>query len=125
IDEALATAYPKDTFGSVAPEGRSWLIHTSGGLENLRHARPDIYLTFALLNDGEPVEAACYNPITDDLTLVQQGGGAYSLSLRLRISGQADIEKAMIAVQPSAEEPALASVLQQLIAAGGKVRVSG
>lgn len=125
INEALETAYPNDSFGTVTPEGRSWLIHTSGGLENLRHARADIYLTFALFNNGEAVEAACYNPITDDLTLVQQGSGAYSLSLRLRVGGQTDIEKAMIAVQPAAGEPALSQAIQQLIATGSKLRISG
>lgn len=125
IDEALQTAYPNDTFGEVSNEGRSWLIYTSGGLENLRHARSDIYLTFALFNNGEPLEAACYNPITDDLTLVQLGSGAYSLSLRLRISGQTDIEQAMIAVQPAASEPALSQVIQNLVAGGSKLRISG
>lgn len=124
IHSTLEQAYPKDTIGSIAEEGRSWLYHL-GGAENLAHGRPDMYLAFALFENGKIVEGAVYAPSNDNLTMVQKSSGAINRTLRLRVSGAENFEGSVVALGLDKVDVQIANIIPSLVEEGALLRLTG
>jgi myo-inositol-1(or 4)-monophosphatase len=122
LDE-LSTAYPEDGFAidglpavQAKAGGYTWVVQPLGARGNFSHGLGDIYSIFVCLKDGEPLEAALYHPLTDELVMTQRGGGSYSSSIRLRVTGRIDLPTSLLCVAPSLEAEETQKILAPAIA---------
>jgi myo-inositol-1(or 4)-monophosphatase len=74
-----------------------WIVDPLDGTTNFLHAMPHFAINVALERDGEVVAAVTYNPVTHDLFRAERGRGAFLNEKRLRVSGRARLDEAVIA----------------------------
>jgi len=53
-----------------------WVVDPLDGTTNYIHHYPEVAVSIALLNKGEPIVAVVYNPIREELFAASKGGGA-------------------------------------------------
>lgn len=111
LREELLKARPSYGFlleegGEVKGEDKAyrWLIDPLDGTTNFLHGLPHWSISIALEKtsengrDREIVAAVVYDPIKNELFTAEKGGGAFSNSKRLRVSGRASLTDSLVAV---------------------------
>jgi len=135
IMDELATSYPDDAIKVDGLQeyrgnnsGYSWIVQPLGARHNFSHGIGDFYSIFICQKDGETVDAALYQPLTDDLVLTQRGGGSYSSSIRFRVTARVDLPTSMLCISPdvAAEDTQtfIAPALNDALKAGISCRIS-
>jgi myo-inositol-1(or 4)-monophosphatase len=74
-----------------------WIVDPLDGTTNFLHGMPHFAINVALERDGEIVAGVTYNPVTHDLFRAERGRGAFLNDKRLRVSGRARMDEAVIA----------------------------
>jgi myo-inositol-1(or 4)-monophosphatase len=74
-----------------------WIVDPLDGTTNFLHAIPHFAINIALERDTHIVAAVTYNPVTHDLFWAERGRGAFFNDKRLRVSGRAKLEEAVLA----------------------------
>jgi myo-inositol-1(or 4)-monophosphatase len=91
--------------GFIAEEGTStvvgerynWVIDPLDGTTNFLHGLPCFSISVALIDQDEPVVGVVYEINLDECFSATKGGGAFLNGNPIRVSGQKDLEKALIA----------------------------
>lgn len=107
ICSAITARYPDHSIVSEesAPEtsevqGMSeslWIIDPIDGTVNYAHGHVQSAVSIAHARGGEIVLGVVYNPFTDELFRAERGGGAFLNDQPIRVSGEKDLRKALIA----------------------------
>ena len=100
---ALRKSFPED--GILAEEsggkrrttGRYWIVDPIDGTTNFIHGIPYFALSIALAEQDHLLAGVVYNPITDELFAAERGRGAFLNSHRIRATGNASMERALLA----------------------------
>jgi myo-inositol-1(or 4)-monophosphatase len=74
-----------------------WIVDPLDGTTNFLHGIPHFAINVALEREGLIVAAVTYNPVTHDLFWAERGRGAYLNDKRLRVSGRARLDEALVA----------------------------
>lgn len=86
------------------PQSR-WIIDPIDGTTNFIHGLPHFATTIALEEKGELIAGVTYDPIRDEMFVAQKGFGAYLNGKRLRVSGCATLENALVGCSLSRGKP--------------------
>lgn len=107
ICSAIAASYPEHLIISEesAPEtsriqgmhGSLWIIDPIDGTVNYAHGHRQSAVSIAHARAGEVVLGVVYNPFTDELFRAEKDGGAFLNDQPIRVSGQQDLRKALVA----------------------------
>lgn len=104
LHEELARVRPD--FGFLMEEGGAvegkradirFIVDPLDGTTNFLHGLPHWAITVAVEERGEITAAVTYAPLTDELFWAERGQGAYLNDTRLRVSGRAKMEEALLA----------------------------
>jgi myo-inositol-1(or 4)-monophosphatase len=76
---------------------RLWVVDPIDGTTNFVHSFPIFGVSVAFWREGKPEAAAVFNPAMDELFAAIRGGGATLNGRPLRVSRQADVNKALLA----------------------------
>lgn len=92
-------AFLLEESGAVAGsnDDMRWIIDPLDGTTNFLHGIPHFALSIGLERKGELVAGVVYDPVKDELFTAEKGAGAYLNDRRLRVSGRAELARAMIA----------------------------
>lgn len=74
-----------------------WLVDPLDGTTNFAHGFPVFAVSIGLLEDGEPLIGAVYNPVTRDMFTATKGQGAFRGQKRIRVSSVATLSKSLLA----------------------------
>src|ERR1700691_1587884 len=92
--------------GIVAEEGGSgaaagarycWHVDPLDGTTNFAHSYPCFAVSIGLVEDGEPLVAAVYNPISDELFTAMRGEGAYLGQKHIHVSPIEKLSTSLVA----------------------------
>ena len=104
IVEALAAERPGDAV--VAEEGRGrdrdgaewrWVIDPLDGTVNFAHGYPRFCVSIGVERRGEREVAVVYDPLLDELFTATRGAGARLGGRPIRVSGEAELGRALVA----------------------------
>lgn len=105
LREELQKARPAFGFlleegGEIKGEDKSyrWIVDPLDGTTNFLHGLPHWSISIALEKDKEIVAAVIHDPIKNELFTAEKGGGAFSHSKRLRVSGRAAFPDSLISL---------------------------
>jgi myo-inositol-1(or 4)-monophosphatase len=73
-----------------------WVIDPLDGTTNYLHGLPIYCVTIGVQFRGETVAGVIFDPNTDELFTVEQGGGAFLNGTRLRVSTAADLPHSLL-----------------------------
>ncbi|MEX0590264.1 MAG: 3'(2'),5'-bisphosphate nucleotidase CysQ [Xanthobacteraceae bacterium] len=76
---------------------RRWVVDPIDGTRSFIKKLPDWSIATALLEDGRPIAAALYAPVTDELFVATAGGGAVRNGVPIRASAARALDAARIA----------------------------
>ena len=76
---------------------RCWAAAPLDGRANFLHGVPHFAVSIALVEAGEPVAGAVYEPLRDELFWAEKGAGCYVNRRRLRVSSRRALAGAMLA----------------------------
>lgn len=82
--------------GDAAAE-YTWIVDPIDGTMNFAHGLPHFCVSIALARANEPVCAVAYDPMRDEMFHAALGEGAWLGEQRLRVSGCARLEQALLA----------------------------
>jgi myo-inositol-1(or 4)-monophosphatase len=82
--------------GDAAAE-YTWIVDPIDGTMNFAHGLPHFCVSIALARAGRPVCAVAYDPMRDEMFHAALGEGAWLGAQRLRVSGCARLEQALLA----------------------------
>lgn len=112
IFEELKNARPKYSFmmeesGKIKGEDSDhvWIVDPLDGTHNFMHAVPHWCVSIALEVKGRLEAGVVYDPIKEEVFRAERSNGAYVGRGRLRVSGRADMESAMIAYGSTTPDP--------------------
>lgn len=74
-----------------------WLVDPLDGTTNFAHGFPVFAVSIGLLEDGEPLIGAVYNPVTRDMFTATKGQGAFRGQKRIRVSTVETLSKSLLA----------------------------
>lgn len=74
-----------------------WLVDPLDGTTNFAHGFPVFAVSIGLLENGEPLIGAVYNPVTRDMFTAMKGGGAFRGQKRIRVSTVETLSKSLLA----------------------------
>jgi len=74
-----------------------WLVDPLDGTTNFAHGFPVFAVSIGLLEDGEPLIGAVYNPVTRDMFTAMKGEGAFRRQKRIRVSSVETLSKSLLA----------------------------
>lgn len=74
-----------------------WLVDPLDGTTNFAHGFPVFAVSIGLLEDGEPLIGAVYNPVTRDMFTAMKGEGAFRGQKRIRVSTVETLSKSLLA----------------------------
>lgn len=102
IINTIRAAYPDHTFlgeesGRSAEGAYQWIIDPLDGTTNFAHGFPMFAVSVALRHHSQLLVGAVYDPLRDELFTGALGQGAYLNGVRLQVSPQADISRALLA----------------------------
>ncbi len=83
--------------GAAADSRYCWYVDPLDGTTNFAHGYPCFAVSIGLLEDGEPLVAAVFNPISRELFTAMRGEGAYLNQKRIRVSPVPRLSKALLA----------------------------
>jgi len=102
IVETIRTQHPTDGFlaeeggGAVAP-GRHWIIDPLDGTVNFVHGIPHVAVSIALYDGNHAVLGVVYDPLRDEMFTAVDGEGARLNGHVIAVSGEADLERSVVA----------------------------
>jgi len=101
IIEVIRRAYPNHAIlaeesGEHAGNDYQWIIDPLDGTTNYLHGFPQFSISIALQHRGEPISAAVYDPLRDEMFTASRGQGAQLNDRRLRVSDQRSLKGALI-----------------------------
>ncbi len=74
-----------------------WIIDPIDGTVNFAHGHRQSAVSIALANEGRMELGAVYNPFTDEMFSALRGQGAYLNGEPIRVSGETELRRALIA----------------------------
>jgi myo-inositol-1(or 4)-monophosphatase len=83
--------------GEAWESGRVWLVDPLDGTVNFIHGIPHVSVSVALWNDAVPVAAAVIDVMRGEELTASEGGGAFSGSNPISVSGQPALSHSLIA----------------------------
>ena len=108
LREKLTALYPEIQFLSeeqdnsrVDMNSLSWVLDPVDGTTNLMYDSHCSAISLALLDGGEPVLGIIYDPYARELYLAEKGKGSWRNGEKIRVSGQKDLKKSLIAIGTS------------------------
>ena len=112
--------------GDVHPE-RLWIVDPVDGTANFARQIPHFCISLALVQQGQPVLGAIYEPLRDELFIAQRGQGAWCNGRRMAVSSVADLRQASLEIGWAARVPAQHYLdwVTRSLAAGCAVRRAG
>jgi len=101
IVEVLGRAFPEhgvlgEEFGGSGTSDTRWIIDPIDGTKNFVRRIPLWATLIALEERGEITVGVIHNPVTGDLYTARRGGGAFLNGERIRVSDQADLDRAFL-----------------------------
>ncbi len=79
-----------------------WIIDPLDGTSNFLHGVPHWCISIGLEHNKEIIAGVVYDPVRDEMFRAEKGTGAFMRNKRLRVSGRALLDSAMIATgQPA------------------------
>ena len=133
--EVLGAERPDDAVtgeegGAAGAEGagRRWLLDPVDGTLNYASGQPAWCAAVALVEDGEPLACAVYDPVHDELWSAARGGGATCNGAPLRASGDGrPLESATVAafVDVRRRDPGIVAGTDALTRRVGALRALG
>ncbi len=97
-----AAILAEETSSTISPErqgaGVVFVVDPLDGTTNFLHGLPHWSISIALEKDKEIVAAVIHDPIKNELFHAEKGGGAFSSSKRLRVSGRTSLVDGLIGV---------------------------
>lgn len=133
----------RNEFGKVLPtvavvfanekapkEGMFLSVSGIEGLANFAHGNPEFAISAALMNGQTILCGVVYNPARDELFFAEKGKGAFKEGFRsherLRVSSRQELDGALVAVKPVANDTELsAKIVNNTLNFCKDVRVSG
>jgi myo-inositol-1(or 4)-monophosphatase len=116
------------TTGDPAAEN-VWYVDPLDGTTNYTHGLPFFCGSIALRTSGEAVAGVVYDPSHDEMFAATRYGGATRNGGRLRVSGVARLDRALIVAQAQTDDPAeiraYADLVERLLNVAGGVRSLG
>jgi len=84
-----------------ADRERLWVCDPIDGTDLYILGLPGAMFSLALVEDGQPVAAAMYEPLLDRMYTAVQGGGAFENGRQIHVSDKTSLDGAHIAFSPS------------------------
>jgi myo-inositol-1(or 4)-monophosphatase len=81
--------------GGGVTTGTRWVVDPLDGTTNFVHGYPAYVVSIGLVDGGDPVVGAIYDPSTDRLTLAHQGGGTTVNGAPTRVSEVSEVLQAL------------------------------
>ena len=111
-------------------EGLYISVSAIEGVVNFAHGHPEFAISAALVNGYTVLAGVVYNPARDELFFAERGKGAFKEGFRsherLRVSAKSELEGALVAVKPTANDTTLSTqIINNTLALCHDVRVSG
>lgn len=104
IVEILQKAFPTHSIlgeeGGLHDINKSpflWVVDPLDGTTNYTHQYPMVAVSIALMQEGQSIVGAVYNPINKELYTATKDGGAYLNNHRLHVSRTTLLEKSLLA----------------------------
>lgn len=94
------TADSKDRLG----KSRVWIIDPIDGTRSFIAGKPEFTISAALVDDGKPVAAALFNPVTDEFFEASIGQGSYLNGVKLFCSEKAELSASKLLASRKAFE---------------------
>ncbi|WP_109119711.1 inositol monophosphatase family protein [Azospirillum sp. TSO22-1] len=102
IRARLSALFPEDAVVGEEAGGlaaaRVWVVDPIDGTQNFLRGLPWFGVVLALMVDGRTELGIIYDPNTDELYTARRGGGAFLNGESIRVSGCAQLDKAVIGV---------------------------
>ncbi|HKV27035.1 MAG TPA: inositol monophosphatase family protein [Candidatus Acidoferrales bacterium] len=83
--------------GADASAKYKWYVDPLDGTTNFAHGYPVFAVSIALLEDGEPLIGAVYNPMTREMFRAIRNEGAYRADTRIHVSSVENLSKSLLA----------------------------
>jgi myo-inositol-1(or 4)-monophosphatase len=83
---------------------RVWVIDPIDGTSAFIRREPEFCISVALVDDGQPVLAAVFNPSTDELFMATRGGGVQCNDVPMVPTSRQPVERHTIALNPSEQQ---------------------
>ncbi|MHB8524952.1 MAG: inositol monophosphatase family protein [Candidatus Acidiferrales bacterium] len=83
--------------GPETPAKYKWYVDPLDGTTNFAHGYPMFAVSIGLLEDGEPLIGAIYNPVTREMFTAMRNEGAYRDSARIHVSSVETLSKSLLA----------------------------
>jgi myo-inositol-1(or 4)-monophosphatase len=83
--------------GAVATAQYRWLVDPLDGTTNFAHGFPVFAVSIGLLENGEPLVATVFNPVTREMYTAMRGEGAYRGQKRIHVSKVETLSKSLLA----------------------------
>ena len=111
-------------------EGMYLSVSGIEGLANFAHGNPEFAISAALLSGETILCGVVYNPARDELFFAEKGKGALKEGFRsherLRVSSKQELEGALVALKPAADDAELsAKLINNTLHLCKDVRISG
>ena len=74
-----------------------WIVDPLDGTTNFLHGLPHFCVSIALSRDDEIIAGVVFDPIKDEVFWTERGIGAFVNNRRLRVSGRARLDEALLA----------------------------
>jgi len=101
IRERILGAFPSHAIygeeggGVLTDEGYLWIVDPLDGTTNFIHRLPYFCVSIGCYKDGAPIAGGIYAPISNELFLAEQGGGAYRNGAKMRVSDVSELGLAL------------------------------
>jgi myo-inositol-1(or 4)-monophosphatase len=104
-EEVIAAFLQRETpeFGLLAEEGGAtgiagtrWVVDPLDGTANFIHSFPHFAVSVALVQEGEPLVGAVFDPMRDEMFCAARGGGAWCNGRRLSVTGRSGLAGAFM-----------------------------
>ena len=104
-----------------------WVVDPIDGTANFIRGLPDWCVSIGLLIEGRPALGVIYHPHADELFAACRGRGASCNGVPIRVSDQASLEGATVAIEFSFRQPAAIHIghLRALLEQGSEYRRNG
>jgi myo-inositol-1(or 4)-monophosphatase len=77
--------------------GRRWVVDPVDGTTNFVHGHPFVAVSIALVDDEGPAVGVVHAPFLDEVFLAVRGGGAFLNGRPIRVTGEAELGRALLA----------------------------
>ena len=127
----IVPAVPVVLINDKRPKDGMYLsVSALEGIANFAHGNPEFAISAALMSGDTILSGVVYNPARDELFFAEKGKGAFKEGFRsherLRVAAKSELEGALVAVKPTANDTELSSkLINNTMALCHDVRVSG